>query len=202
MLQRLAILAIAWLLTACAVTPSSAPGDQPDGAYKLDPEHVSVLFRVRHLGLSYVVGRFDNVDAALDFDADAPETSRLVATIQANSISTGLPAFDETLRADPWLAAASNPEIRFESRSIEITGADTGRVTGALTLRGVTREAVMDVRFYGGAPNVFRAGRQTLAFHGEMAIDRRAFGLTRFASDVVGDTIAIEIEAKFLEARE
>lgn len=202
MVVRAAIAAACLALSACAVTPQTDPGAQPSGAYRIDPEHASVHFRVRHLGLSYVVGRFDAFDAALDFDADAPEQSRLTATVEAASVNTGTARFDATLRGDAWLAAESSPEIRFESTAIRVTGDNRGVVTGDLTLRGVTRPVDMDVVFYGGAPNLLKGGRRDIAFRGEMTIDRRDFGLTRFSDDIAGDAVTILIEAEFLEGEQ
>lgn len=199
MFARAGLFLLVLAVSACAITPETAPGEQPSGQYRIDPEHASVHFRVRHLGLSYVVGRFDRFDAALDFDADHPERSRLTAMIEAGSVNTNAPRLDNTLRGGAWLAADSNPEIRFESGGIEITGDNEGVVSGALTLRGVTKPAEMAVIFYGGAPNLLEGGRRDIAFHGEMRIDRRDFGMTRFSDDVAGDAIIIEIEAEFLE---
>lgn len=196
------LIALSFCLAACAITPELDAAAQPSGAYHVDPEHSSAHFRIRHLGLGYVVGRFDRFEAGLDFDAAHPALSRLDAVIETASINTNSDRLDDTLRGDSWLAADRYPQIRFTGREIRITGENEGVIDGDLTLRGVTRPAEMRVTFHGGAPNLLEGGRRDLAFSGDLEINRKDFGMTRFPDALVGDTVRIQIEAEFLEGAE
>ncbi len=186
------------LLASCAGVPVTEPSELPAGEWRLDPRHASVTWGVRHFGLSWTTGRFDAMDASLTFDPQNPEAARLTAIAETGSVSTGLADFDGVLRGSAWLAAEESPQIVFTSTGIEVTGERTGRVTGALTLRGVTNEAVMEVEFYGGNFN-FLEGRDALGFAGDMVIDRRDFGVGNLPATIAGNEVRIHIEAEFLK---
>ena len=168
----------------------------PEGAYRLDPDHATILFKIDHLGFSKLVGRFDRFDATLDFDPEAPESSRLVVTIDPASIDLGLPAFEEDLRGPGWLDVARFPDARFESRTIAITGADAGVISGDLTLHGVTAPVTLDVTFNGGGSNLL-TGAYTLGFAARGSVSRGTFGLGALAP-AIGDEVVLEIHAEFL----
>ena len=189
---------LAVLLPSCVSAPVTDPTALPAGEWQLDPRHASVTWGVRHFGLSWVRGRFDRVEARLTFDPEFPEQAQLVAIVDADTVSTGLAGFDETLRGGAWLAAENNPQIVFRSSRIAVTGERTGQVTGVLTLRGVTRETVMDVEFYGSNLN-FLEGRRALGFGGDMVIDRSDFGVGNLPSTIAGNEVRIHIEVEFLK---
>lgn len=169
----------------------------PEGAYRLDPDHATILFKIDHLGFSKLVGRFDRFDATLDFDPQAPESSRLVVTIDPASIDLGLPAFEQDLRGSGWLDVARYPEARFESQGIAITGEDTGTVTGDLTLHGVTTQVTLEVTFNGGGSSLL-TGAYTLGFAAQGSVLRSTFGLGALAP-AIGDEVILEIHAEFLQ---
>lgn len=185
---------LALMLSAC-LTPTTDPQRLPAGEWGLDPDHASVTWSVQHMGLSKYTGRFDRIDASLAFDPERPDLARLVAIIEADSISTGDPEFDRQL-ADDWLQAERAPQLTFRSTAIEVKGATSGRVTGTLTLRGQTRPAVMDVTFYGGAFNPLTR-RDTIGFAGDLVINRTEFGVGNLPAAIVGHEVRIHIEAEF-----
>lgn len=166
------------------------------GAYRLDPEHSTILWKVDHLGYSTFVGRFDRLDATLDFDPEQPAGSVLEVRVETGSVSTHPPGFADTLRGGSWLDSATYPEARFVSREIRVTGEDTGLVIGDLTLLGVTRPVTLDVVFNGGAAN-FVTGRYTLGFAASAVLDRTEFGMTSLAP-AIGSEVTLEIHAEFL----
>ncbi|MEQ8406578.1 MAG: YceI family protein [Oceanicaulis sp.] len=198
---RTLLLPLGLALSACVSAPSTDPQDLPAGAWTLDPGHTSVTWRVRHLGLSWYTARFDTARASLEFDPAEPEAAQLTAVIDAASISTGDPEFDDTLRGAGWFDAERHPEIVFRSTRIEITGEDTGRIHGALTLKGVTGEAVLETEFYGGLFNPLE-GRRALGFGADMTIDRTRFGVGGLPGNFIGDEVRLRIEAEFLKAEE
>jgi polyisoprenoid-binding protein YceI len=188
--------ATALLLTGCA-SPTTELTALPSGSWTLDDGHSSVTWQVRHMGLSLYTARFDTAEAVLDFDADTPEASQLTAIIDAASVSTGDPDFDQVLR-DSWLHAGNHPQIIFTTTNIQRTGDTSGIATGLLTLNGREREATMQIEFYGGLYN-FLEGRNALGFAGDMTIDRSDFGVGNLPASIVGHEVHIHIEAEFLQ---
>lgn len=149
------------------------------------------------MGLSWYTGRFDEIDARLDFDPARPQDAQLTAIINAASISTGDPAFDATLCGGGWFACATHPQIIFTSDRIDVTGADTGRIHGQLQLKGTTQAVVLETQFYGGLFNPLER-RQALGFGADMTINRTDFGVGRLPGNLIGDTVVVRIEAEFL----
>ena len=197
MLRVLPWLGLILLLCGCISAPSTDPARLPAGEWRLDPDHASVTWQIRHLGLSWYTGRFDDFDATLTFDPDTPESATLTAIVETGSISTGNAPFDSMLRGQTWFDADDHPQIVFESTALEITGENTARLTGQLTLKGRTRDQVMDVRFYGGNFN-FLEGRDAVGFSGDMIVDRTEFGIGFLPPGLIGDEVRIHIEAEFL----
>ncbi|WP_291842086.1 YceI family protein [Maricaulis sp.] len=182
-------------LGAC-LTPTTDPQRLPAGEWALDPAHASLTWQVRHMGLSWYTGRFDTLDARLDFDPARPEAAQLTAILDPASISTGDPAFDAALAAD-WFHAGRHPQIVFNSSAIEITGETTGRVTGDLTLNGVTAPVTLDVTFNGGLTSLIE-GRPAIGFSAAGSLDRDTFNVGNLPHSIVGPTVRILIEAEFL----
>jgi polyisoprenoid-binding protein YceI len=202
--RRAALVALLGWLSACGYLLPRAemppPSELPAGSYRLDPEHATVLFKIDHLGFSQLVGRFDRFDATLNFDPGNPAASRLSARVDPASIDLDLPAFEEELRGADWFDVARFPEVRFESGEIEVTGDDTGRITGDLTLHGVTQPVTLDVTFNGSGDSLL-TGRYTLGFAAAGTLSRSAFGLGAYAP-AVGDQVILEIHAEFLRVDE
>lgn len=197
-MTRFAALLAAFCLLGCVSAPSLDPARLPAGAWTLDPGHTSVTWRVRHLGLSWYTARFDRAEASLSFDPADPAEAALTAIIDAGSVSTGDPAFDEILRGRGWLDAETHPQIVFRSDRIEVTGERTGRVFGALTLKGVSAPALLETEFYGGLHNPLE-GRQVLGFGADLVVDRTVFGVGRLPGNFIGDEVRVRIEAEFLQ---
>lgn len=167
------------------------------GAYSLDKTHATLLWKVSHLGFSSFVGRFNDFDATLDFDPEQPEASKLAVVIRAASLDVGQPEFEKELRGKDWFDTASHPEIRFVSTTIEVTGENTGRVTGDLTFLGRTKPVTLDVTFNGGAEN-FVSGKFTLGFQAAAVVKRTEFGMTNLAPKIVGPDVTLEIHVEFV----
>lgn len=199
--MRCAVLAL--LLSAGACASAFAPRIDAstaalrDGAYELDQTHAALTFKIDHLGFSNYVGRFEGFDASLDFDADNPTAASLEVTIDIASLDIANDDFAATLLGPNWFDASAYPTARFQSRSIEITSDNTGRVVGELTLKGITAPAKLDVVFNGGARDALRGGAYVVGFSARTSVDRTDFDVERFAG-VVGNTVQIEIEAEFI----
>jgi polyisoprenoid-binding protein YceI len=185
---------------AQAAAPAIPAIDHPSGTYAIDPGHVSVIWRVRHLGLSMYTGRFNGVAGTLELNAEQPAQSRLAVTIQTASVDTDHPdgsggtPFNQTV-ANRALGAQSHPTITFVSTAIDSADGVTGTVTGDLTLNGVTRPVTLDVTFNGGRL-VLITQKYTLGFSARGEISRSDFGADAWSS-AVDDRVEVIIEAEF-----
>lgn len=194
----------AFLLAAClllaspalAQTPTSPSIDQPSGAYRLDPRHASVLFRIRHQNVSWFTARFDTKDATLELDSDDVTRSRLTASVEG--LNTGVLNRDGERAFDAQITRAlGDAPITFVSTAIERTGDDTARVSGDLTLNGQTHPATLDVRFSGSTNDLLRGGNRVLGFSATGTINREDWDVRDWRA-FTGAEIEIVIEAEFV----
>lgn len=190
----------------------AAKSDAPAGAYVIDKAHSSVNFRISHMGFSSYTARFTGIDATLNFDRARPEAMSVTATIDARSLQTNYPLtdidFDAQLTGSSWLDAAKYPAITFKSTSVVLTGPNTAKVTGDLTLHGVTKPVTLDVTFNGGygAMPMDTAGSR-VGFSGRGMIRRSEFGLAAGIPAPgtnlgVSDLIEVIIEAEFTRPKD
>jgi polyisoprenoid-binding protein YceI len=197
------------LATAAQLGPAQAAAltEAPAGDYRADMAHTSVNFRLSHLGLSHYTARFTRLSAVVHFDPAHPTAQSVTATIDADSLQTNYPEpaklnFDAQVEKE-FLEAAKFPKITFKSTKVEVTGARTARVTGELTLHGVTRPVTLEATFNGG----YKAGGMDpmgnrIGFSAHGAFKRSDFGIkfglpapgTSFG---VGDEIEVAIEGEF-----
>lgn len=188
-------------LSACTTVPQITPSAAAPGNYTLDPQHVSVIWRIRHSGLSNYTARFDKATGTLNFDPAAPATSSVDIRIDPKSVNTGLPDFNETIATGGnYLDGDTYPEIRFTSTNINITGEARGTITGDLTLKGVTHPVELDVVF-NGVGKTFGNPGDTLGFSATGKFLRSNFGINHLLNFGIGDEITLLIEAEFNEAR-
>ncbi len=193
---------------ALAAVPFAAPAsaetlDIPAGTYAVDETHLSVLWKVSHLGLSNYTGQFDpaEIDATIVLDPENVENSTVTVTIPAAAVLTNFPGekdFEAEIASDMFLDAANHPEITFTSTDIEVTGENTAEITGDLTLKGVTLPVTLDVTLNGAMTHPM-AGVPALGVSATGSIQRSDHGVTTLVGPV-GDTVAILIEAEFLKA--
>jgi len=185
-----------------ALKPPKA--DIPAGDYTLDKHHATLVLRVSHLGFSNYTAAFADFDAKLKFDQNNAGASTLEATI--NPMSLTLPAPPEGFLAEltgpQWLNTATYPAITFKSTKIETTGPDTGKVTGDLTLHGVTKPVVLDVTYNGGYPGHPMDPHARVGFSAKGTFKRSDFGIAYGipapgTTMGVSDEVQVAIEAEF-----
>ena len=179
----------------------------PSGEYALDKTHASIVVRVSHFGLSNYALRFNNIDATLNLDAETPTASSVTAEVTIDGVDTDYPGerdFDAELKSADWLDALTHPVASFRSTSIVMTGPNTGRMNGHLTLHGVTRPAQFDVTYnHSYARHPFGRPVSQIGFSARGTIRRSEYGITQFLPEPgtlagVGDEVEIEIEAEFV----
>lgn len=171
----------------------------PGGVYKIDPTHTSVTWKVLHMGVSDYTARFNTVSGELNFDAKDPTKSTVKIMIPASSVDTGNPDFNKEIAGPKFLGGDKTPNITFASTKVEKTGADTGKVTGNLTMNGVTKPVVLDVKFYGGIIHPMGKGHD-LGFSATTTIKRSDFGVMEYIP-MVGDEVKIAVETEFLDGK-
>ena len=191
----------ACFLSACASALAPTPNTEPfalrEGSYSLDQNHASLLFKIRHLGISDYVGRFNSFNASLEFDPDNPKQSKLDAIIDVTSLDVNNPSFAKTLKGPRWFDTSNHPQARFTATEIIIDDEMTGRAIGDLTIRGITKPATIKIAFNGGLRNSLNAGRYTIGFDGETSFKRSEFGIDRFTT-FVSDEVRLEFSGEFV----
>jgi polyisoprenoid-binding protein YceI len=165
------------------------------GSYKLDQTHVAVLFKINHMGLSTFVGRFNKVDASLEFDPKNIAAAKLSATIDVASLDANSPDLEETLRGSSWLDTEKYPQAFFKTSSVRVLDENSAVFSGELNLHGVTAPIDLTVTFNGGANNML-TGFYTLGFSATGTFNRSTFGVD-YLIPAIGDAVAIEVFAEF-----
>lgn len=119
--------------------------------YQIDIEgmHAAINFRVRHVGISWLTGRFDKFDGHFSYDENDPAASKVVVDIDVRSVNSNHEDRDNHIREADYLNVEENPMARFESTSIDLTGDNTGIIHGNLTLNGVTKPFDLNATFVG-----------------------------------------------------
>jgi polyisoprenoid-binding protein YceI len=168
--------------------------------WQIDPAHSNVSFSVRHMMVSNVRGEFTKVSGTVEGDEKTPTQAVITATIDAASINTREAKRDDHLKSPDFVDVAKYPTITFKSKRIEPATAGQFKVTGDLTLHGVTREVVLDVSDV-TAPVKDPMGKTRAGAHATTKIDRKDFGVNwSKAMDggglVVGDEVGISIDVE------
>ena len=161
------------LLIAAAVA-LSAPALA--ATWQIDPAHSNVSFSVRHMMVSNVRGEFTKVSGTVDGDEKTPTQAVINATIDASSINTREAKRDDHLKSADFLDVAKYSTITFKSKKIEPSGTGQFKVTGDLTLHGVTREVVLDVSDV-TPPIKDPMGKTRAGARASTKIDRKDFGI-------------------------
>jgi polyisoprenoid-binding protein YceI len=158
------------------------------------------MFVARYAMLTKVRGHFKAFEGTIHV-AEKPEDSWVELTIDASSITTDNDMRDSHLRSGDFLDLEAHPTITFRSTEIELLGDDQIRVTGDLTIRGVTKEVVLDAEYAGVGKDAY--GRTRVAFSARTEIDRDDFGVSwnmalETGGFLVGKKVQIELEVQAL----
>jgi polyisoprenoid-binding protein YceI len=171
----------------------------------IDPDHSNVGFKVRHLMISNVTGNFDKHTGVVDINDKDITKSKMHVSIDTASINTNVKKRDEHLRSADFFDVDKFPTMTFVSRKVAKAGKDKLKVTGDLTLHGITREVVLDVEGPTGESKDpwgnIRSGATA-----STKINRKDFGLSwnkalETGGVVVGDEIAINLEIEMIKGK-
>ena len=181
-----------------AAAPTKDPTQVRPGAYVLDPNHGKITWSVSHLGYSTYYGQFTGVTGKLDLDPKAPEKSRLSVAVPLGGVITGAPRLEQHLATPDFFDTQKFPGATFTATGVEPTSPTTARITGDLTLRGVTKPVAIDATFnQAGVSPVDK--RYTVGFDGRAVVKRSEFGVSAFLP-ALGDDVTLRIEGEFKAA--
>ena len=194
MIHRLAL--VPFVLTALAVASASLHAT----TYTLEPNHTQGVVRWDHLGFSNPTAQFSHVEGTLEFDPANVAASSVRVTIPIANLGTGVSDLDDDFHAKEFFDIANFPTAAFKSTKVE-KGAMAGqlKVSGDLTLRGVTKPVVLDATLNKIGINP-RNHLPSIGFAATTSLKRSDFGLGRFVPQV-GDAIEIQITAEGAEAK-
>ncbi|HAJ77143.1 MAG TPA: polyisoprenoid-binding protein [Gammaproteobacteria bacterium] len=164
----------------------------------MDPDHASLVWKINHLGFSTFIGRFNDMDASLNFDPQNVGNSSLEVIINTASLDINNAEFAEELRGDNWFDTENFPQAVYRTTSLLEENGNSFVFGGDLTLLGVTAPVDLNVNFHGGGRN-FLTRSNTMGFSASANFLRSDFGLSRFTSFGVGDDIELEIHIEFME---
>ena len=186
------------LLAASLSTVLTIPAAAATSTWQIDPAHTAAGFAVKHLMISTVRGQFKGVTGTVTWDDQDLSKSSIDVTIDANTVDTTEPMRDKDLKSDKFFDVAKYPTITFKSKKIENVSAGKLKVTGDLTIHGVTKEVVLDVE---GPSNAVKDpwGNTRVAASATTKVNRQDYGVKWNANIdgggvVVGDDVNITID--------
>ena len=174
-------------------------------AWNIDTSHSQITFTVRHMMISNVRGRFENFSGTVNFNEQDPARSTVDVQIDAASINTKDEKRDGHLKSGDFLDAEKFPQLTFKSKRVEKTSDNTGRITGDLSIRGITKEVVLAVEYNGQAKSPW--GTTSAGFTAATKISRKEWDLNwnvalETGGLLVGDEVKIEIELEIVKQPE
>ncbi|MGQ0540113.1 MAG: YceI family protein [Gemmatimonadaceae bacterium] len=184
------------ILAFCSIAVPSRGAAQETAApasWKIDPTHSELSFRIRHF-VTKVRGTFTKWDGRIVADPARLEVGQVAVSIDANSIDTNNERRDADLRSNNFFAADSYPTLTFTSKRVQVNG-EALRVIGDLTMRGRTREVVLDGSFTGSAKDM--QGRERIGFEATAKVNRMDYGVAWNSivdnAAMLGDEVEISI---------
>lgn len=176
-------LLLAAMLFATPVGISSASAE--DYIIDIEGMHAFVNFRVKHLGYSWLSGRFDKFDGKFSFNEENPSASKVTVDIDVRSVNTNHVARDKHISDETYLNVENHPMAHFESTSIEVTGDTTGIIKGDLTLNGVTKSVDLTASYIGGGDDPWGGFRR--GFEATTTLNPKDFDFKFDYGDVILD---------------
>lgn len=180
---------------------SMDPKNAPPGAYQIETHHTQIIFAIPHLGITDYYGRFEKYSGTLNFNPGAPEKSSVDVSVDTSSANVMSSEVVGQLVGPSVFDSAKFPTATFKSTSVVRSGPNTGKMTGDLTIHGVTKSVTFDVTYNGGLHAPI-GNAYDLGFHATATIRRSDFGLDKMIwASFVGDEVKLTIEAMFLQQK-
>ena len=175
--------------------PTRDPAQIQAGTYAVDPGHTQVGWRVSHMGFSNYAGGFSDVSGTLELQPKNPAAAKLSVKIPVASVTTTSAKLTDELKGDQWLDAAKFPDMTFVSTKVVPAGKDHAKVTGDLTLHGVTQPVTLDVTLVGAGVNPL-SKKYTVGFEATGTLKRSEFGVKTYVP-LIGDELHLTIAGAF-----
>ncbi|HJZ64462.1 MAG TPA: YceI family protein [Candidatus Acidoferrum sp.] len=188
---------------AMGLIGAMAPEAPAATTWKIDPAHTAAQFAVKHMMISTVRGEFKGVNGTVIWDEQDVTKSRVDVTIDTKTVNTGEDQRDQDLRSAKFFEVEKFPTMTFKSKKVESVGGDKLKITGDLTMHGVTKEVVLDVEGP-TAPVKDPWGDIRTAANATAKVNRQDFGVKWNANMdgggvVVGDTVTITIDLEMVK---
>jgi polyisoprenoid-binding protein YceI len=198
---RLAFLSSA-VLAAAMPAVAQMPGVRDParvaaGTYAVDPNHTQVLWTVDHMGISPLSGAFAASGGTLELDPAKPSAAKVNVTFNVAEMSTTAAAFTKHLSSADFFEVAKFPTATFTSTRVQANG-DSAKITGNLTIKGITKPVTLDTKFYGAGENPTNK-KLNVGFSATTSIKRSDFGLG-YAVPLVADQVDLRIVGAFERA--
>lgn len=167
--------------------------------YKIDPTHTATVFSWNHFGFSTPSANFTDIQGVIKVDNAKPSNSSVDVIIPISSVNTNVPALDKDFQEEAWFNAAKYPNITFKSTKVETKDKKHFKITGNLTVKGVTKPVVLDavLNKQGEHP---MAKVPAIGFNATTSFDRSAFGIGNYVPNV-GDKITVNITTEATAAK-
>ena len=165
--------------------------------FTLDPMHTYILWHIKHLGFSTQAGKW-YASGTLVLDKDKPKNSKVDVVIKVADFITGIPELDKHLKGKLFFDIAQFPTATFVSDKVDVTGKDTAKVHGMLTIRGIAKPVILDVKLNQAGINPI-SEKMTAGFSATTEIKRSDFGITTLLPGL-GDDVKLNIEAEAIKA--
>jgi len=190
-------------MSSTTATPAPPTGTAALSTWKIDPSHSAAEFKVRHMMISFVKGKFSGLSGVLKLDENDYTHSVVEVSIPAASVSTVDEKLDAHLKEADFFDVQNFPTLTFKSTSIRSLGDRDYEVTGDLTIRGVTKSVILSVRDL-SQPSKDPWGNQRIGLSASATINRKEFGLVwnaplEFGGVLVGDEVAITLDVQFIK---
>lgn len=162
------------------------------GEYDIDSAHTQVLFKIKHLGVSFQYGMFTRVEGGFTIDATEPSKSTISLSIPTGSVFTAVKKRDDHLRSPDFFDAKQFPTIAFKSKRVEATGPSTYTVIGDLAMHGVTKEVSLALEHVGAAVDPkMMGGKFRTGFNGKATIKRSEWGINYMLGKGLDDEVIL-----------
>lgn len=179
------------LIAAAAIATAPLAALAEAATYTLDPSHSQALFSYTHMGFSTTWGMFSGFEGTIAFDEGNPAASSVEVSIPTSALITGWDARTQHFLGGDFFNAASNDMVKFKSTGIEVTGERTAKITGDLTINGVTQPVVLDTVMNKAGDHPMK-GTPFVGFSATTSIKRSDFNMGKFAP-AVSDEVELEI---------
>ena len=159
--------------------------------YTIDPSHTATVFSWSHFGFSTPSANFSDIQGTITVDNERPANSSVNVTIPVSSINSNVKALDEHIQAAEFFDVAKYPNITFKSTKVQALGKNKYKITGDLTVKGVTKPVVLDAVLNKQAVHPMTK-LQTVGFNATTSFNRSAFNVGAYVPNV-GDKITVNI---------